>query len=81
MEQTVVYRTMQDPYPDAAAGWDRILEEREMETWANADLEMVLTYVPEADEMWFTDALRLAVERDEAAAEALRSDFIQIASI
>lgn len=28
---------------------------------------MVLTYVPEADEMWFSDALKLAYERDEIA--------------
>jgi len=52
-----------------------------MQKWSDADLEMVLTYVPEAGEMWFTNALKLAKERDEAAAEALRSDFIQIASI
>lgn len=81
MENTISYQTMQEPYPDAATGWDRILEEREMEKWANADLEMVLTYVPEAGEMWFTDALKLAKERDVAAADALRLSFIQIASI
>jgi hypothetical protein len=81
MERIVIYRTMQEPFPDAAPGWDRILEEREMQKWSDADLEMVLTYVPEAGEMRFTNALELAKERDEAAAEALRSDFIQIASI
>ena len=81
MECTVTYRTMQDPYPDAAPGWDRILEEREMQKWADTDLEMVLTYVPEAGEMWFTNALKLAKERDEAAADDLRLDFIQTASI
>lgn len=81
MEKTVIYQVTHDPYPNAAIGWDRILEERQMKTWSDADLEMVLTYVPEAGEMRFTNALKLAKERDEAAAEALRLDFIQVASI
>ena len=40
----------------------------------DAATEMVLAYVPEASEMWFSDALRLAYERDAEAAETLRLD-------
>jgi len=48
----------------------------------DADTEMVLACVPEAGEMCFADALRLAHERDEAAAEALALDFqVQVATL
>ena len=77
METRVIY----DVDKDLAPGWDRILEARAVEREYQADLEMVLTYVPEAEYMTFDSALRLARERDEAAAEALRLDFVQIETI
>jgi len=52
-----------------------------VERHRNAETEMVLTYVPEADDLPFALALSIARERDQAAAEALRLDFIQTATL
>lgn len=81
MEQRELYQTAEQLEMDCAPGWARILDEREVERHRCADTEMVLTYVPEADEMDFNDALKVARERDQAAAEALRLDFIQTATL
>lgn len=81
MEQRETYQTVMYPELDTFPGWGRILDERETERHANVDLEMVLTYVPEAGEMLFSDALRLAHERDAEAADTLRLSCIQTASI
>jgi len=78
MEQRESY---QIPEMDCAPGWARILDEREVERHRNAETEMVLTYVPEADDLPFALALSIARERDQAAAEALRLDFIQTATL
>lgn len=76
MERRVAYDV-----DDLAPGWDRIIESRLLERWRQADLEMVLTYVPEAEFLTFNTALKIARERDEEAADRLRLDFIQSETI
>lgn len=50
--------------------FDDYLENMERDNWA-----LIKSYVPEADQMSYDDALELAHERDEQAAEQLRSEW------
>lgn len=81
MEQNKTYQTVMQPEMDTAPGWGRIIDEGETDRHRNSDVEMVKTYVPEAGDLPFAVALSIAQERDRAAADALRLDFIQTATI
>jgi hypothetical protein len=45
-------------------------------TWRNiAEYELIVTYVPEADQMTRAEALELALQRDEEATKQLVQDY------